>query len=108
MPGIVDQARVGAPHPLGKAAERGIHRRPVEVTAFDDGKAHALELLGYIVRIVSAVVELWHRAVCAIADHERDALFSGACLGHQAERDHQTNSEASDRGIYTHDRRRIG
>ena len=108
MPGIVDQARIGAAHPLGKAAERGIHRRSVEVAAVDDGKAHALELLGYIVRIVTAVVELWHRAVCTIADHEGDARFGGARFGQQAERDHKTNSEASDRGIYAHDRRRIG
>src|SRR4051794_13761399 len=108
MPGIVDQARISAPHPLGKAAERGIHRRSVEVAAVDDGKAHALELLGYIVRIVTVVVELRPRAVCAIADHESDARFSGARLGQQAEHDHKTNSEAPDRGIYTHDRRRIG
>ena len=54
------------------------------------------------------LLEFRHRAVCAIADHERDARFGGACLGQQAERDHQTNSEAPDRGAYTHDRRRIG
>jgi hypothetical protein len=108
MPGIVDQARIGATYPLGKTAERGIHPRPVEVAAVDDGKADALELLGDIVRIVTAILELWHRAVCTIADHESDARFGGARLGQQAERDHKTNSEAPDRGIYTHDRRRIG
>ena len=44
----------------------------------------------------------------AIADHERDALFGSARLDEQAEREHETKSEAPDRDLHTHDRRRIG
>jgi len=60
---------------LGEAAERGLHRRPVEIAAINHGKAQSLELFGYIVGIISAVAKLRHRTVAAIADHEGDALF---------------------------------
>src|SRR5580693_2774076 len=107
MPRIVDQGRLGAPDALGEAAERGMHRRPVEVAAIDDGKAHALELLGNIVRIISAVAELRRRLVCAIANHERDTLFGSARLGEEADSEHETKREASDRYVHIHNPGRI-
>jgi len=58
MSRIVDEARVGAPQTLGKAAERCLHRRPVEIAAIYNGKAQSLELFGNIVGIISAVAKL--------------------------------------------------
>jgi hypothetical protein len=94
---IVDKARVGAPKTLGKAAERCLHRRPVEIAAIYHGKAQSLELFGNIVGIISAVAKLGHRAVGTIADHQRDTLFGSAGLGEEADGKHETNGEASGR-----------
>jgi hypothetical protein len=94
---IVHQARVRAPQALGEAAERGLHRRSVEIAAVNNGKAQPLELFGYIVGIISAVAKFGHRPVAAIADHEGDALFGCARLGEKADGEHEAKDEASER-----------
>ena len=99
---IVDEARVGPPKTLGKAAERCLHRRPVEIAAIYHGKAQSLELFGNIVGIISAVAQLGNRAVGTIADHERDTLFSSAGLGEEAGGEHQTKRKTSDQEIHIH------
>src|ERR1700690_568209 len=77
-----------------------MHRRPVEVASIYDVKAHPLELLGNIVRVISAVVEFWRRPVCAVANHERDTRFGSARLGEEADSEHETKRQASDRYVH--------
>ena len=86
MPGIVDQARLGAVELLGELAHQIGHVVHLEVVAFDDIETEALERRRHASGVPHRIGQGRHRRIGAVADDERHAALGNGSLGGRTER----------------------
>ena len=84
MPGIIEQRDVGALDLAAEILHGDVHGRLVEIelgAPADQGEAKGAQRLGHQRGVVAGIVEPGDVLIGRVADHQRDALFSGGGRG---------------------------